>query len=157
MRLSDGGILKAMKKGRLNIEPFNEKNLTPNGYDVSIQEVEVKGNKIKPNNDEMLLIPSKTDFIVLTREKITTGNDVSGNLWLKTKYARKGIILSAGVDDAGFAGQLNLCCYNSSDSIVELKDGCTFVQLVFDVLDKPARKLYAERSGNYQNQNSIRK
>src|SRR2546422_764712 len=37
--LSDGDIRRYIAKGELRIEQFDEKNLTPNGYDVTIEEV----------------------------------------------------------------------------------------------------------------------
>ena len=40
--LSDIDIKKYMKNQELGIEPFIEKNLTPNGYDLSIEEVYIK-------------------------------------------------------------------------------------------------------------------
>jgi len=37
--LSDAEILNELENGSLSIEPFNESNITPNGYDVTIQEI----------------------------------------------------------------------------------------------------------------------
>ena len=44
--LSDEAILAALDVGQIEIEPFDSKNLTPNGYDLSIKEIEIpKGQK----------------------------------------------------------------------------------------------------------------
>lgn len=40
--LSDIDIKSFIENKDLGIEPFNEKNLTPNGYDLSIDEVYIK-------------------------------------------------------------------------------------------------------------------
>jgi deoxycytidine triphosphate deaminase len=40
--LSDKDIENYMKNNELGIEPFNQKNLTPNGYDLSIDEIYIK-------------------------------------------------------------------------------------------------------------------
>jgi hypothetical protein len=39
--LSDEAILSAIDMGELEIEPFNADNLTPNGYDLTIDEIEI--------------------------------------------------------------------------------------------------------------------
>ena len=39
--LSDEAILSAIDLGELEIEPFNADNLTPNGYDLTIDEIEI--------------------------------------------------------------------------------------------------------------------
>ena len=43
--LSDEDIENSIKNSELGIEPFNQKNLTPNGYDLSIDEVYIKKNR----------------------------------------------------------------------------------------------------------------
>jgi deoxycytidine triphosphate deaminase len=40
--LSDFDIEEAIKRKDLGIEPFTPKNLTPNGYDLSIDEIFIK-------------------------------------------------------------------------------------------------------------------
>ena len=40
--LSDIDIKNKMKNNELGIEPFIEKNLTPNGYDLSVDEIFIK-------------------------------------------------------------------------------------------------------------------
>ena len=39
--LSDSDIKELMERSELGIEPFIEKNLTPNGYDLAMQEREL--------------------------------------------------------------------------------------------------------------------
>jgi dCTP deaminase len=153
MILSDKEINNLISKMEL-IHPFNEKQLTPNGYDVSVENIEsITNNKIIDRENDYL-IPKKTVFIVLTVEKINLPANVVGRLSIKTKYARKGLILSPGVVDAGFCGKLNLCMYNANELPVEIEKGKPIVQLVFEKMKK-SRKTYEERSGNYQNQDKI--
>ena len=40
--LSDKAILSALDAGELEIEPFNGDHLTPNGYDLTIKEIEIQ-------------------------------------------------------------------------------------------------------------------
>ena len=40
--LSDTDIQQALDEGNLGIEPFSKKNLTPNGYDLTVEEIYIK-------------------------------------------------------------------------------------------------------------------
>ena len=63
---------------------------------------------------------------------------------------------SFGKVDAGFEGTLTLSAFNSSDVDVVIPIGDRFAQIVFEWLDAPSEKVYAERSGNYQGQRGVR-
>lgn len=154
MILSDKEINKYVDEMDL-IHPFKEKQLTPNGYDVSIENVELINDVKLLLVDGTYLVPRKMTFIVLTQEKVTMPNNIAGRLSIKTKYARKGLILSPGVVDAGFIGKLNLCFYNANEEPIFLEKGKPIVQLVFEKMEDGSEKNYAERSGNYQNQDKI--
>ncbi len=151
--LSDEAILSAIDIGELNIEPFNVNNLTPNGYDLTIDEVEIP-NETKISKGS-LVIPAGKRFAVSTKERIECGANVCAQLWLRTSWARKGIMCSFGKIDSGFKGTLTLLGFNSGSEDVELKMGETFAQMVFEMMSGPATSLYSERSGNYQNQKGI--
>ena len=156
MILSDGEIIKKSKKKKTPlIEPFNEKCVTPNGYDLRIERMEIDDKKVSATNGGTLLIPPNTGFAVLTQEKVTMPSNVMARMNIKTKYARMGIVLSPGAIDAGFIGQLNLFFHNLEGKTVEIKDKATIAQIVFEKMDHRAKQLYAKRSGNYQNQDKI--
>jgi len=142
------------------IAPFNEKQLTPNGYDLAIKEIEVAGQIMEPkeiDGKRIVVIPPMKRFIILTKEKLIMPPTVMALLAVKTKRARIGVFLSPGFIDAGFIGQLNLCCLNADDAPINIDIDATFVQVVFPMLTRGADKVYAQRSGNYQNQNKIMK
>ena len=104
--LSDEAILAALDVGQIEIEPFDSENLTPNGYDLSIKEIEIhKGRKV---TDGELIIPVGKRFAVSTKERIACGPNVCAQLWLRTSWARKGIMCSFGKIDSGFKGNLTL-------------------------------------------------
>ncbi len=151
--LSDEAILSAIDLGELEIDPFNSDNLTPNGYDLTISEVEIP-NSTKINKGEMI-IPPGSRFAVSTKERIACGANLCGQLWLRTSWARKGIACSFGKIDSGFDGTLTLLGFNSGNEDVSISIGETFAQVVFEMLSGPARSLYSERSGNYQNQKGV--
>jgi dCTP deaminase len=154
MVLSDRDIMKVMEEGELGIEPFREKSLTPNGYDLSIESVLVPGPGSKTEKGTAA-IPPKSWFVVGTQERVRLGRTLAAQLWLRTTYARKGILATFGKIDAGFAGNLTVTAFNASDEAVEIPVGERFCQMVLERLDSPAEKLYAERSGRYQGQKGI--
>lgn len=153
--LSDGGILKAMESGELGIENFIEKNLTPNGYDLTIAEIKVGQDGTTQTAGDVAVAPGKW-FAVSTKEYIKCGPQITTQLWIRTSWARKGIISSFGKVDAGFEGTLTLSAYNSSDREVVIPIGQRFAQIVFERLDSPSEKVYAQRSGNYQGQRGVK-
>ena len=151
--LSDEAILAALDVGEIEIEPFITENLTPNGYDLSIKEIEIpKGPKVTEGE---LTIPAGKRFAVSTKERIACGPNVCAQLWLRTSWARKGIVCSFGKIDSGFNGNLTLLGFNSGQEDVVLVTGETFAQMVFEMMTGPATSLYSERSGNYQNQSGV--
>lgn len=152
MILSDNQIEDLLEEGTLVIENYNPENLTPNGYDLTIDEISVKGEK--PVEEGYVPIPSDTWFAVSTKEYVKFPPDIAGELWIRTTWARKGVLSSFGMIDAGFEGNLTLIGYNTYQEI-EIPIGETFAQMVFHLLSERSEKQYAERSGNYQSQKGV--
>ena len=152
--LSDAEIHRYLAKGEIRIDPLVLANLTPNGYDVSVAEVAVpsEGMRVTGGNAR---VPPMTRFAVSTREVITLGRHVAAQIWLRTTWARRGIIASFGMIDAGFSGALTFGALNASSEAVEIPIGERFAQLVFVTLESPASETYERRSGNYQGQRGV--
>lgn len=152
--LSDKDIVERMKNGQLGISEYSERSQTPNGYDLRISEIAVRGKEglIK---DGTAQIPPRTMFYVSTTERVRMPKDVCAQLWLRTTWIRKGIIGAFGKIDAGFEGTLTLGAFNASDDIVQIPIGERFCQMVFETLHSSAEKSYGERSGNYQGQTGV--
>ena len=152
--LSDRDIEAGLQDGSLGIEPFVPKNLTPNGYDLSIAEVFLKttGAHIK---EGMAVVPPMTWFAISTKECVRMGPKVTSQLWIRSSYARKGILASFGKVDAGFQGTLTFGCFNASHEPVEIPIGDRFCQIVFEFLEHEPAALYQQRSGTYQNQRGV--
>ena len=150
--LSDADIRRYLAKGEIQIEPFDERNLTPNGYDVSIEEIVVPAVKghVPANR-----IPPGTRFVVSTRESIRLSRHVAGQIWLRTTWARRGVVASFGMIDAGFSGTLTFGAFNASSEPLELAIGERFAQVVFLTLESPASETYDQRSGTYQGQKGV--
>jgi len=152
MILSDSQIKGLMEKGELSIKGFDEDNLTPNGYDLTIEEVAVEERK--PQSKGHAVVPKGSWFAVSTKEYVEFPSNLAGELWIRTTWARKGVISSFGMIDAGFEGTLTLSAFNSYQE-VEIPIEDTFAQLVFHLLSEDSSKRYSERSGNYQGQKGV--
>ncbi len=149
MILSDSSIMELIKNGKLKIDNFNENNLTPNGYDVTVDECYI------PSMDKKTeIVPSSTLFIVSTKEYFYFPSDIMGQIWIRTSWARKGLILSSGIIDAGFEGKLNLFAHTSSIDVKIARDE-RIAQVIFIKIDREVQKPYALRSGHYHKQDGI--
>ena len=153
--LSDLDIKKSMDNNDLGIEPFIEKNLTPNGYDLSIEEVFIKKTD-KFIKEGMAVIPPLTWFAISTKEFVKRGPQITSQLWIRSSYARKGVMASFGKVDAGFHGTLTISCFNSNDEPLEIPIGDRFCQIVFENMESIPSELYDKKSGTYQNQRGIK-
>jgi len=152
--LSDNDIKNLIGKNDLSIEPFNEKNLTPNGYDLSIDEIYIKKSD-QHIKEGIATIPPLTWFAISTKEFVKMGPEITSQLWIRSSYARKGVMASFGKVDAGFHGTLTISCFNSNDEPLEIPIGDRFCQIVFENLSSKPAELYDKKSGNYQNQRGI--
>ncbi len=152
--LSDRDILEGMETGYLGISDYHERGLTPNGYDLRIAEISIRGDsEIKTEGE--VTIPPRTMFYVSTVERVKMPTDVCAQLWLRTTWIRKGIMGAFGKIDAGFEGTLTLGAFNATDDPVVLPIGERFCQMVFETLTSATDKDYAARSGHYQGQTGV--
>jgi len=152
--LSDKDILQFMDEGLLVIEDFTEKNLTPNGYDLVIDEVYLSSTGTRIKEGTVTVDPGRW-FAVSTREYLALSRVICASLWIRTTFARKGVISSFGKIDAGFEGNLTLTAHNASRSPLYLDIGMRFAQVVFETLTSPPLADYEARSGTYQGQRGV--
>lgn len=153
--LSDVDIKRYIDAEDLGIEPFVEKNLTPNGYDLSIDEVFIKKSNMHIK-EGMAVIPAQCWFAISTKEFVKMGSQISSQLWIRSSYARKGVMASFGKVDAGFHGTLTISCFNANDEDLEIPIGDRFCQIVFEKMESPPSELYDKKSGNFHNQRGIK-
>lgn len=152
--LSDADVLRCIARGEIRLDPFLEKNLTPNGYDITVQEVAIPSKDARTSSG-VAVIPPLARFAVSTREVVELGRQVAAQIWLRTTWARRGVVASFGMIDAGFSGTLTLGGLNASDQPLDLPIGERFAQLVFLTLESPASATYEARSGTYQGQRGV--
>ena len=152
--LSDKDILAGMASGYLGISDYHERGLTPNGYDLRVAEISIRGDA-DVKKEGTVKIPPRTMFYVSTIERVKMPTDICAQLWLRTTWIRKGVISAFGKIDAGFEGTLTLGSYNATDDVIEIPIGERYCQMVFETLTTTSDKDYAQRSGNYQGQTGI--
>ena len=93
--LSDADIEQALKNNELGIDPFEPKHLTPNGYDLVIDEVFIKKTE-EHIKEGTATIPPITWFAISTKEFVKMGPTITSQLWIRSSYARRGILASFG-------------------------------------------------------------
>src|SRR3989442_7454380 len=135
--LWDEAIRRFRAKGELRIEPFDEKNLTPNGYDVTIEEVLIPSSNARTTQG-VARIPPGTRFAVSTRESVVLGRHLAGQLWLRTTWARRGVLAAFGMIDAGFSGTLTFGALNGGYRVLDGLIGERFAPIVFLALEAPS-------------------
>jgi dCTP deaminase len=152
--LPDHEILSLMQNGTLVIRDFSRDSLTPNGYDLRVAELSLPdaGLAVK---EGVARVPAKAMFYVSTVEFVELPDDVAAQLWTRTSWIRKGLLVGLGKIDAGFHGTLTFMGFNASSREVEIPVGSRFVQMVFETLHSPCDMTYEKRSGNYQGQRGI--
>lgn len=136
--LSDKEILEHLKRGEINIAPFEPSCLNPAGYDL--------------RSASELTIKPKQYQLVATLETVELGLKVTASLHIRSSLAREGIIGSFAAVDPGFRGQLTLNLHNDGERMIRLKRGEPIVQIIFHGLGKAATKGY---SGAYQDSKGI--
>jgi len=152
--LSDSDIIKLLSSGSLKIEGYNENNLTPNGYDVTIEEILIPSTGVK-HKEGVVSVPGNSWFVIGTKEFFALPVNLMGQIWIRTTWVRKGVLSSFGIIDAGFNGNLTFSAYNASKDHIGVPVGDRFAQVIFEELTSPPKKSYQERSGNYQGQRGI--
>jgi dCTP deaminase len=112
--LSDKGILKAMDKGLIHIDPFNPNHLGPNSYDVCLGNwfYDVLWNQDGPNfmgptwvNDgEKVWIPVGGTLLGMTKEVVGTHKRIVAQMHSRSSTMRSGIsvCMDAGLGDVGY-------------------------------------------------------
>jgi dCTP deaminase len=138
MIVSDGTILDLIQQGAMSIDPFDPTKLTPNGYDFSV-------------TDRVVLAPNQ-GAQVETVESVSLPGFMGSMMFLRSSYARKGVVASFGFVDAGFRGKIRFYLKNLGEETVEVVKEKGVFQMIFLNMDKEAVKTYELRSGHYQNQ-----
>lgn len=149
--LNDKGVKKLAYDLNL-ITPFNQANLQPNSYDLTLGNEYIRDKQFFIEN-EYLLQPN--DFILATTvEKINMPSDLAGHVEGKSSTGRIGLMIhsTAGFIDAGFQGQITLELKNIGNKPIRLHAGVKICQIAFTTLIGEPMNLYGECSNHYQGQ-----
>jgi dCTP deaminase len=152
--LSDQDIIYRLENHTMKIDPFREKNLTPNGYDLTIAEVYTRNPEGKVTIGQVYLDPGDW-CLVSTREHLEVPPNMCGSLYMRSSFIRKGLIAGFGLVDAGFKGTLTFSVKNIGPEQVALPIGERICQIAYQLLSSSPQKLYEARSGTYQGQKGI--
>lgn len=148
--LNDHEISSLIATGKLIKEGYYEGSVTPNGYDLRVETIRVNGK----DSDRADITPN-SHFLVSTLEYLDLPDNIVGQIWIRSSFARRGIIGSFGAVDAGFSGNLTLSFLNAGSENLSLAMGERIAQIVFHRLESQSERSYAERSGNYQNSRGV--
>jgi len=149
----DHEIASRLKDGSLVITDFIPEGLTPNGYDLRVAEARLEEGESVTSGT--FIVPPGRLFFVSTVERVELPDDLAAQLWTRTSWLRKGLLMGLGKIDAGFHGTLTFSGFNASSVPVELPVGSRMVQMVLETMHSPVERSYAKRSGNYQGQKGI--
>ena len=174
MILSDRDIRKAIKEGRIGIDPFDDSNVQPSSVDVHVDRyfrtfhnarhpyIDVK--KPMEGLTEMAEVPPDEAFILhpgefvlgSTSEYVRLPDDLVARLEGKSSLGRLGLLIhsTAGFVDAGFEGHLTLELSNVANLPITIYPGMKIGQIGFFQLTSAAENPYGSTQVNskYQGQ-----
>jgi dCTP deaminase len=168
--LSDASIIQSLRKREINIQPFNEDNLQPASYDVTLDHLfllpsigvgiidlaDVRADHMTAFDAKGWSIRLRPGEFILgsTQEVITLGNMHVARIEGKSSLGRLGLLVhvTAGFIDPGFSGQVTLELLNAAPWEIILYPGQKIAQIAFDRLDAPPNKVYGQAGNHYQNQ-----
>lgn len=151
---SDADILAAVQAGTFKAEPWHPQDLTPNGLDLRIAHVLVPSVSAESVNSGIATVPPMTRFVVGTEAVLAMPTDAVGSLWIRSSYARRGVLAAFGKVDAGFRGNLTVGAFHSGHESLQVPIGDRFCQIVIEGLQSSPTKDYGAK-GRYQDQRGV--
>lgn len=175
--LGDHAIKMALNDGRIVIDPYDEKQLGPNSYDLRIgswivrqkfQETDFKGSFVptvdltdpinpfalwgKPEEVKGGIIRVYPGELILahTLEFIGCFENIVGEMASRSSLMRMGIAIcvDAGLGDVGFASKWTMEVYNHTRAMMPIPIGARVAQMKFhEVIGN--RTNYDDRGGTY--------
>lgn len=163
-----------VKKGECQlIEPFDEKALQSESYDLSIgtsiavmkkevrcidlreqDEIDDIYEEINLSSFGYILSP-KEYILVSLDEKVTLSDCITAHIRPRTRFTRLGLIVSDQHCNSTYSGNLKIGLFNATDYAIKIVPGLRIAQIVFEELkSKPSNeKLYMNKwDAAYQNE-----
>lgn len=158
MPLVDHQIQAAQNSGELTITPWNQQQLQPASYDLTLADLFAQqfgdGWYRDYDPDGRDIYPGEF-LLASTVETIRLGPTIAGQVEGKSTWARRGLqIHAAGFVDPGFQGQITLELFNMSPWPIQLTPGVLIAQIKLEQLSAKPHKLYGDPTlkSHYQNQ-----
>lgn len=156
MILSNNQIKETVEKGDIKITPFEDSQVEPASYDLRVgKQGAATSSKQIINIEKRGYIPIEPgDFAIITVfEEISLGLQYAGRLGLRSKYMRKGLIATTGLQvDPGYSGYLKIGITNLTPKAISLPYKDDFISIELHKLEQPASEPY---NGPYQNQKGL--
>lgn len=144
--LTGAEIKRNVMLGHIVIDPYNDDNIQPNSYDISLgryyYEVTAKSLKGKWSQKDagpsgMVHIPPNSVILTHTEEVFGTNDIFVAQIATKSTIARYGLDIcgSAGFGDVGFVNKWTLEISNKNDFKVSLPVGRAIGQVYFTKLE----------------------
>lgn len=168
MMLSDAGIVRAIAKSEIGINPYSSERLQPASLDFTLGDViqRFRGSQIidvKDDQSRQFVREQVSDWFVMqpgefvlacTRESVRFGRSVAGRMDGKSSLGRLGLTVhvTAGFFDPGFEGYPTLELVNHAPVPIRLYPGMTIAQMSFFRLNEPATQVYGQNGSKYQGQ-----
>ena len=137
---SENGNTDGWKK-KIVIKDYNELNVTPFSYDLSLGDqvfsIQKPKDGVKPLSVEKpyLLQPGET-VVVITAENVAIPHAYSATVWPRFNMVKRGVFQSMVKIDPTWHGHLAIAMSNLSPAIVKLEHGKAFATLLFYELSK---------------------
>lgn len=130
------------------IVPFEEEQLQPASYDLSVGDIEIE----KEESGLWEIEPGES-VLISTKETVSLPNNVAGFLKDKSSYLRGGFKIGQGFVDPGFRGNLTVLFTNmSKENTLLLGEGDPLCQIVFAETKDTVEEAY---NGHYQNSDGV--
>jgi len=172
--LSDGTIVRLVREGRIEIDPWDESQVQPASLDLRLGDsfrvfhnhrasvIDLRDppsgltEEVRIGTDEPFVIHPGEFCLGRTLERVALPDDIVARIEGRSSLGRLGLIVhaTAGFIDPGWEGTLTLEFNNLTRVPIRLYAGLPIAQLSFMTLDAPALRPYGHEQlgSHYQGQ-----
>lgn len=154
------------------IDPFNEENLNPYGYDATLgtsfkflKPTLKRGHIIDPRNinpkdwiefiAEKMVVPPGCFVLGTTVERFCIPNNIEGECIGRSSYSRVGIVPHVTPLEAGWCGYITVEIANNSRYPTLIYANVSIIQILFHRGDMPSISYSTKHKSQYQNQSGV--
>ncbi|HLB60194.1 MAG TPA: dCTP deaminase [Patescibacteria group bacterium] len=140
MILSDRDIKKAIKSGKIKIDPLPDFDEQLGSCSVDLRLGSQNDADSNADKRRLIILKPGTFQLGITLERVELPDDLCGILHGRSSLGRQGLMIhsTAPLIDAGFQGKIVLELYNSGPKPIELTEHMRICALSFEQLTSPA-------------------